>query len=506
MRTAVQIVEFDGVAEHIDNDAVDFVLFNHAPVDQRDQPALFCVKPDGVVHTAGDYTAVKGAVDIVGNAHVISTPDRGGGCVFRNGHDRDVIDQMIVIHVYQRVKAAFSGHDNIQEHQGNIGAVLLQRRNAGIHTFCLQNPEILVQHGAQNFAVEFGIVYQKDDRHFCHQFFVGKILFGADSVFLAFGKQHDFVRTAYCLFDRFVLAFHGADADREMNARESGDLRIADPLADSVQHIQKAVGADGRDNEQKFVSAVADQHIGFAQTAADGVDHCAENRIADVVSVQIVVKLEVVRVHHGNAGVQIGVAYLFLIVSAVVDAGQHVGIDFVVVECELIQQSAAPGKAVQKILIQFRCHLDHTRFAVNNDVFCHALPYGVADRFQFVADSAVPIGTRRNAVIAHPLRIVAEKAIGGDIGAAACRKIFQDVFAQQAYTRKQSAQVYQFLLCLLLCQLFRQSVLSVHEGILRLSCIFGTTIPQIGFSCKVTWQTFCQYGVVCNLCTRPHTI
>ena len=94
--------------------------------------------------------------------------------------------------------------------------------------------------------------------------------------------------------------------------------------ADLLQLYLEIIRRDAGQHQQKLIAAVADQQICFPDAAADGLCNGFQRQISGVVAVGIVADLEIVDIHQGNARRADVIAHHFLVIAAVVGAGQGV--------------------------------------------------------------------------------------------------------------------------------------------------------------------------------------
>ena len=98
-------------------------------------------------------------------------------------------------------------------------------------------------------------------------------------------------------------------------------------LADALQFCHKGRALDARQNQQKFVAAVTDEGVAFADAAAHNVDGGLQRHVARVVAVGVVVQFKIVEVEHRHTGGLGLVFYHVLEIAAVVAAGQCVVVE-----------------------------------------------------------------------------------------------------------------------------------------------------------------------------------
>lgn len=95
-------------------------------------------------------------------------------------------------------------------------------------------------------------------------------------------------------------------------------------MPDLLQLCPEVIRRDAGQHQQKLIAAVADQQICFPDAGADGLCNSFQRQISGVVAVGIVADLEIVDIHQGNARRADVIAHYFLVIAAVVGAGQGV--------------------------------------------------------------------------------------------------------------------------------------------------------------------------------------
>ena len=95
-------------------------------------------------------------------------------------------------------------------------------------------------------------------------------------------------------------------------------------VADLLQLCLEVICRDAGQHQQKFIAAVADQQIRLPDAAADGFCNGFQRHVSGVVAVGIVADLEIVDIHQGDARRAKVIAHYFLVIAAVVGAGQGV--------------------------------------------------------------------------------------------------------------------------------------------------------------------------------------
>ena len=98
-----------------------------------------------------------------------------------------------------------------------------------------------------------------------------------------------------------------------------------------IGHLMQATGEVigeniGHDNH-KLVAAIAHKLVSRTDSAAHGCRHGTERKVAGMTATRIVEDPKIIKVDHRNAGVHAGATELFLVISAIVHARQHIGVD-----------------------------------------------------------------------------------------------------------------------------------------------------------------------------------
>ena len=203
---------------------------------------------------------------------------------------------------------------------------------------------------------------------------VGGNVLGDDGVLAALGKIHPLIGHHHCIADGDVCGHHAADAGRELQLAELGQVGRGEALADVPELLDKVPGRDIGQDEQQLVAAVPHQHIGGADAAVDDGGDEPERCIARRVAEGVVAELEVVEVDHGDTGVEVFVLQLLLIKAAVVSPGEGVRVEL------LVGVERPQGTRVQR-----KDHLDNRWLAIDLDVAGDGLIELAAHGFQLGA-------------------------------------------------------------------------------------------------------------------------
>ena len=98
-----------------------------------------------------------------------------------------------------------------------------------------------------------------------------------------------------------------------------------DPLLNQLQLGRKRVGPDSRHNQQKFITAITNQHIGLPDKIPDDIRHRLQHHIARMMAIGIVVELEVVQIDYRHTGPLLHTPDLILVKASVISAGLFCG-------------------------------------------------------------------------------------------------------------------------------------------------------------------------------------
>src|SRR5207244_11358214 len=97
----------------------------------------------------------------------------------------------------------------------------------------------------------------------------------------------------------FIARGAGADANGDSyRSVADGEALFGDRVADALGGEHRGALAGFRHDDDEFLAAEADHHIGLAYALADGRRDLFERDVADEMAVNIVVGLEVVQVDH----------------------------------------------------------------------------------------------------------------------------------------------------------------------------------------------------------------
>ena len=102
-----------------------------------------------------------------------------------------------------------------------------------------------------------------------------------------------------------------------------------------TQTTGKVIGGNIGHDSYKLVAAIAHKFVSRTNTAAYGCCHSTERKVAGMAATRIVEDPKIIKVDHRNAGLHAGATELFLVISTIAHARQHVGVDKVLF-CSLL--------------------------------------------------------------------------------------------------------------------------------------------------------------------------
>ena len=236
---------------------------------------------------------------------------------------------MVGIHGAQHLKAIHDRHVDIQQHQRDLPCFCLQQLQTPFAVLGFQNAVVLAQNAGQHHAVHHGIVHQQDDGLFLQDLLLSRqpavLCVHRYRVLVVLGLIHQKVCPAHHVLHGVGKGLHrAADAQRKPEVRVARHHRLLHCGADLLQLCPEVIRRDAGQHQQKLIAAVADQQICFPDAAADSLCNGFQRQISGVVAVGIVADLEIVDIHQSNARRADVIAHHFLVIAAVVGAGQGV--------------------------------------------------------------------------------------------------------------------------------------------------------------------------------------
>ena len=153
------------------------------------------------------------------------------------------------------------------------------------------------------------------------------VVVGHDRTGLCLGVAQKLNRAAYALIDRLAVNANAAHTRRQADVLMARDDRGMNGIGYMAQATRKVIGGDIGHDGHELVAAKAHKLVSRANAAANGCRHSAEREIAGMTATGIVEDPKIIKVDHRNASVHAGAAKLFLVISAIMHARQHIGVD-----------------------------------------------------------------------------------------------------------------------------------------------------------------------------------
>ena len=117
-------------AHDVNQHVAVFFAFDELLGQKRAQTALLGVQAHDVAYALTHNAHVERAAYVVGRAQLVSAQHRFIG-IFAGNHDyRDVLDPACANHARKHIEAVHLRHDDVQQHQAYLVAVLLKQGNA----------------------------------------------------------------------------------------------------------------------------------------------------------------------------------------------------------------------------------------------------------------------------------------------------------------------------------------------------------------------------------------
>ncbi len=102
-----------------------------------------------------------------------------------------------------------------------------------------------------------------------------------------------------------------------------------------MQTTGKVIGGNIGHDDHKLVAAIAHKLVSRTNSTAYGCRHSTERKVAGMTATRIVEDPKIIKVDHRNAGLHARATELYLVISTIVHARQHVGVDKVLF-CSLL--------------------------------------------------------------------------------------------------------------------------------------------------------------------------
>ena len=361
---ALTVAELHDLAQHIDQHGGVVLLLAGLGRHHPYQTPLLGVEPDGIESPAVDRPGVEGAVDVVGDAPLEGPADDVLGVVAGDHDDRDVLDGVVTVHGRQHIEAVQYRHIDVQQHQCDVARVVAQLLETLFAVGGFQDAEVGPQYLGQQHPVHRGVVGDQDllaallgqqgGRGRQHRAGAGH----DDGVLVLLGLIHQAAGTVDGSLHGILSSLqYAADAQREMDVRVAGDACGLHPGAYLLEFGSYLLdGAAGQD-KQEFVAAVADEDVGLTDAVPDDRRRHLQCQVAGLMAAGVVVDLEIVQVHDGDAEGAFEALHDVLIIAAVEGAGEAVVVELDAVAGCLAHQcfavlrvdGGAPGGALDEL-------------------------------------------------------------------------------------------------------------------------------------------------------------
>lgn len=103
----------------------------------------------------------------------------------------------------------------------------------------------------------------------------------------------------------------------QIQLRISRNDRIMHSVADLFQFGSQDTGRNSRKDQQKFISAIADQHICRTDAGKNRRGRYLQSPVAGLMSVSIIINFKIIQIDQGNSGCSAKIMYHFFIIAAV---------------------------------------------------------------------------------------------------------------------------------------------------------------------------------------------
>ena len=192
-----------------------------------------------------------------------------------------------------------------------------------------------------------------------------------------------------------------ANAGCQLEPIEISDLCTADLLMDLLQLLVKVFRRHVGQNQKKFIAAVADQDIRFADARKNRLGCRTKRLIPRMMTIQVVVQLKIIQINDYNPPADRQQLDLVLIIPAVINPGQCICVQALIVILHKGLQRIRTTGIQLWILIQLTEHLQHIRFAVHLHISCKHLTGHCAPLLQ-----AAPSGPILQRLICNPVSVL----------------------------------------------------------------------------------------------------
>ena len=129
VKAALTVTEFHDMAEDFYHDQVAFFFFQNLLRHQVFQSLLLGIKSNGIFNTALYRLLIKRTADIFRRSELIGMINICGRSFCRNHDDRKTFQQSCTVHGSKHLKSVHFRHDDIQQHHGQFGMVLVNQHH-----------------------------------------------------------------------------------------------------------------------------------------------------------------------------------------------------------------------------------------------------------------------------------------------------------------------------------------------------------------------------------------
>ena len=199
-------------------------------------------------------------------------------------------------------------------------------------------------------------------------------------------------------------------------------------IADLLQLFVEDTLRDVRQEEQKFVAAIADEHIRLPDVLPHHVGGGLQRHVAGLMTEGVIAELQVVKIQHRNAGVLHHLFQVVFIVPPVIRPRDHVPIELFPIRKELVHQLLAAFRIDQNLVVQLLDQLQYIRFSVDLQVVGRGLIDVRLQIFELCLPGLFLKGPGHHAVFAGEQFPRPSRTAAGDTVLGEHRLIFQNLF------------------------------------------------------------------------------
>ena len=146
--TALAIHIADRIAQDIYHHPPDLFFVTALFRKKRQHASLFQIQSYGVPDSSFHNLGIKRTADIIRNTEIKGAAYVRVRVVCRNHYNGDIIQPMLPIHFVKHIKSVHSGHNNIQQHNGDLRSVPFQELQSFFAAVRFQNIEALAENSA----------------------------------------------------------------------------------------------------------------------------------------------------------------------------------------------------------------------------------------------------------------------------------------------------------------------------------------------------------------------